>query len=182
MWTDDMKRKVSEANKGKGHPRSVETRVKIGIGSRATRLGEVKPCPYGCGVETNNGSMVRHIRSAHEFVCSYPGCPETKHKANGYCLKHHGTNSNLKKRGLTLDEYLERYDNQSGECAICRKPGTRVGDFSRGREDVLAVDHSHSTGSTRGLLCLGCNVALGHFQDNVDLLKAATDYLRSWNE
>ncbi|MFD0524054.1 endonuclease domain-containing protein [Paractinoplanes durhamensis] len=35
-----------------------------------------------------------------------------------------------------------------------------------------------ATGAVRGLLCTGCNAALGHFGDREDSLLAAVDYLR----
>jgi hypothetical protein len=43
----------------------------------------------------------------------------------------------------------------------------------------LAVDHCHTTGKVRGLLCSTCNTALGSFQDNPAYLKAAIHYLES---
>ena len=42
----------------------------------------------------------------------------------------------------------------------------------------LAVDHDHKTGKIRGLLCISCNVGLGHFQDDVELLRSAILYLQ----
>jgi len=54
------------------------------------------------------------------------------------------------------------------ECDICKKPLT----------NQLRVDHSHSTGEVRGLLCNHCNAGIGMLQDNEALLRAAADYLR----
>jgi hypothetical protein len=58
-----------------------------------------------------------------------------------------------------------------GGCAICGQ------ECPTGRR--LAVDHDHSTGSYRGLLCCNCNHALGHFRDQPDLLRRAADYLEA---
>jgi hypothetical protein len=56
---------------------------------------------------------------------------------------------------------------QEGRCATC------------GRGDkILCVDHNHSTGIVRGLLCHRCNLGIGFLQDNPDLTQRATDYLR----
>jgi len=43
----------------------------------------------------------------------------------------------------------------------------------------LVVDHCHSTGKIRGLLCHNCNRALGLMQDNVETLQNAIDYLKT---
>lgn len=66
------------------------------------------------------------------------------------------------------------FDIQRGECAIC---GATEG--GHGRTDELLVDHDHTTGEVRGLLCHGCNGGLGHFRDNVDVLQSAMLYLES---
>lgn len=68
----------------------------------------------------------------------------------------------------------EQFDSlvllQGGKCAICRadKPSGR-GEWH--------VDHDHETGKIRGLLCHRCNVGLGHFADNVQILTDAVLYL-----
>jgi formate dehydrogenase maturation protein FdhE len=68
--------------------------------------------------------------------------------------------------GLTIEEFDRMFKEQQGACAIC------------GRTDVaLVVDHNHTTGRVRGLLCSGCNHGLGRFKDNIVLLISAMDYL-----
>lgn len=42
----------------------------------------------------------------------------------------------------------------------------------------LVVDHDHSTGLIRGLLCTNCNTGLGMFKDNIKILEAAIKYLK----
>lgn len=76
---------------------------------------------------------------------------------------------NLKKFGLTLEEYDNMLKRQNDGCAIC---GKRCSTGNR-----LAVDHDHVTGRVRGLLCSKHNKALGSFSDNADLLRAAIRYL-----
>lgn len=61
---------------------------------------------------------------------------------------------------------------QFGECAICRKKPTAG-------KRAFALDHCHASGNIRGILCQQCNTGLGMFNDNVDLLAAAIEYLES---
>lgn len=72
--------------------------------------------------------------------------------------------------GITLDQYNEMLEDQGGVCAICGKP-----DEVEGRR--MAIDHNHDTGEVRGLLCGNCNRGLGNFQDNIEMLEKAKDYL-----
>jgi len=61
-------------------------------------------------------------------------------------------------------------DKQNGCCAICNyKFGQKKGD--------IKVDHCHTSGAVRGLLCDLCNRGFGYFKDNVDSFKNAINYL-----
>lgn len=74
-----------------------------------------------------------------------------------------------RKYNLTQAEYNVMLEKQNGTCAICFSKCTRA----------LAVDHEHSTGRVRGLLCNNCNRGIGHLKENVDTLKCAIDYLEN---
>lgn len=79
--------------------------------------------------------------------------------------------------GITLDQYERQFLLQNGACAICKRPQIDLG-------KPLAVDHCHKTGEVRGLLCTGCNMALGGFVDDIDNLNTAINYLNKggvWN-
>lgn len=80
----------------------------------------------------------------------------------------------LNRFGLTLDDYFKMHDAQQGVCASCGRPET---DRRNGKIRWLAVDHCHSTGAIRGLLCGNCNNGIGRFRDDPDLLRKAADYL-----
>ena len=82
--------------------------------------------------------------------------------------------------GIDLDALIALYEEQDGRCAICRKPGLQpvTGEKRKSSRGVLRVDHDHSTGAVRGLLCTTCNTALGGMQDDPALLEAAAVYLR----
>lgn len=83
--------------------------------------------------------------------------------------------------GISLAEYDALYRKQSGCCAICgiRKEPWQPGGGVKGRYRFLVVDHDHSTGRVRGLLCFGCNLAIGHFRDDPTLMLAAAAYMRT---
>lgn len=66
------------------------------------------------------------------------------------------------------DDYQELSLNQRGCCAICKQPPT----------NKLYVDHDHKTNKVRGLLCHSCNVALGHFRDDLHIIQNALRYLK----
>lgn len=91
-------------------------------------------------------------------------------KANPEKRKVYKQRERLKKFGLLIEEYDVLLTEQGGGCAAC---GRLQEDLSR----KMAVDHDHATGKVRGLLCLGCNVTLGHAGDNPLLLRALADYL-----
>ncbi len=74
---------------------------------------------------------------------------------------------------LSPDEFNDLWDSQHGECAICH-----VKMHPRGRKlDSVCVDHNHKTGAVRGLLCRGCNHAIGNFRDDPDIVFSAFEYL-----
>jgi hypothetical protein len=77
-----------------------------------------------------------------------------------------------KKYGITPKCYAEMLQAQGGACAGCGLPEA---DNVHG---VLAVDHDHETGAVRGLLCNGCNTALGLVKEDVSTMQTLIDYLR----
>jgi hypothetical protein len=74
------------------------------------------------------------------------------------------------------DNYEKLLVAQNNVCAICQKPETTI-DKNKNAPRSLAVDHCHSSGMVRGLLCGSCNKGLGLFKDNTELLNSAKKYL-----
>lgn len=71
--------------------------------------------------------------------------------------------------GLAPGEYQQMLDRQDGRCAICgNKPVTIR----------LAVDHDHTTGRVRGLLCRRCNRALGLWEGDPQKMRNLISYVR----
>ena len=73
--------------------------------------------------------------------------------------------------GIKYDEYLNMVEQQDNKCAIC---GSGAPDHHKKR---LNIDHCHTTGRVRGLLCDACNRAIGLMKDSPDLLYKAISYL-----
>lgn len=77
--------------------------------------------------------------------------------------------------GITHEDYDRMELEQEGKCAICG--GVPV----NGRGKRLVVDHDHSTGQVRQLLCSACNFGIGNFNDNTELMNKAIQYLAKFN-
>jgi hypothetical protein len=78
--------------------------------------------------------------------------------------------ASLRKYGITPEQYDLLEQQQNGLCEICKQV------CLTGRR--LAVDHDHQTNKLRGLLCSRCNIGLGQFEESIERLQAAADYLR----
>lgn len=86
--------------------------------------------------------------------------PEQRHTIS---LKHH--------HGITHADYISMLAAQGGACGICLAviPGAGLRWF--------VVDHDHTTGIVRGLLCRPCNLTIGHAKENVARLRYCVSYL-----
>ena len=73
---------------------------------------------------------------------------------------------------LTVEQYRSLLESQGNKCAICGKLG------EVGHRKGLHIDHNHTTGMVRGLLCGTCNRGIGTIGEDPDLLEAAARYLR----
>ena len=74
----------------------------------------------------------------------------------------------LKKYNLTIEQYNKLIIEQDNKCLICGKPQ---------ENKKLAIDHCHTTNKVRGLLCSRCNLGIGLFKDDPDLLLKAGQYI-----
>ena len=63
------------------------------------------------------------------------------------------------------------------DCPLCGRTELEVGSKG-GRAGAFVIDHCHKTDKFRGWLCHNCNRAIGLFNDDVEMLKRAIDYLR----
>jgi hypothetical protein len=85
-------------------------------------------------------------------------------------------NKNIRRYGITPEEYDAMFAEQEGSCAVCHKHQTEI---SYG----LCIDHVHGeTGleSVRGLLCKSCNTAIGQLGDNLEGIMRVVKYLHKY--
>lgn len=75
-----------------------------------------------------------------------------------------------RKYGITCQQRDDLLVQQNGNCAKCEKPLAKP-----------VIDHDHTTGKVRGILCYGCNVGIGLLGDSIEGLEEAVDYLRRSN-
>jgi hypothetical protein len=76
--------------------------------------------------------------------------------------------------GIDFEDWARLYEAQCARCAICR---LSIRPEGRGTH----LDHCHTSGQARGLLCSGCNVGLGNYKESPETLEAAARYLRRFN-
>jgi len=72
----------------------------------------------------------------------------------------------LIKYKITKEQFLQMIDKQNNCCAIYKKEMT-----------IVNIDHCHTTGNVRGLLCTACNTGIGKLKDDVTILGNAIIYL-----
>lgn len=107
-------------------------------------------------------------KSGHSAYCK--PCHNTRARVSRE--KHGGSRTyHLTRRyGITAAEADHLLTKQGGMCAICRVAPAKH------------VDHDHSTGAVRALLCFNCNGGLGQFRDDPDLLQMAVFYVQHHNQ
>jgi len=103
-------------------------------------------------------------------ICLIAGCGQRPSRRNAkYCSKTcRLIAARVKEYDLTLDEYNNQLIAQNFKCCVCKKDnGSRS----------LYIDHDHKTGLIRGLVCHGCNSAMGYVEDSIETLENLIVYL-----
>jgi hypothetical protein len=122
-----------------------------------------------------------HLKSKYGYYDQkgiYKGCKICRSEANKKWFERKYKNDpewQIRKHlrlnwDMTIAEYDLLLESQDNRCAIC---GTTDFGNTRGH-----IDHDHSTGKIRGILCSNCNNGLGRFKDNIEHLKNAIIYLK----
>ncbi len=119
---------------------------------------------------TDEERRLRHNERSRQWIANNKDKRKKYYEENrDSYLKIGKNNSYLRKYGITLSEKLDRLKSQGYQCLICSR---QINQYSG------KVDHDHETGQIRGILCNFCNTALGSFQDDVQLLQNAIEYLK----
>jgi len=101
------------------------------------------------------------------------------HYACRDCSKKHVRKYNLpSKYDITIENYNSLLSKQQFKCAIC---DCALVDGSHKYNERPVVDHNHSTGKVRELLCPKCNLALGNINDSSEYAYKLYQYLTKWN-
>lgn len=79
--------------------------------------------------------------------------------------KAHKQKNLLKCFGITVEDFNNQLDYQNDVCSVCGDP------------NPISVDHCHSSGKIRGILCRSCNTMLGMAKDNPNTLLSGIKYL-----
>lgn len=74
---------------------------------------------------------------------------------------------------LTESDYSLMFENQNGCCGICLNPVEYRGKNTH-------IDHCHTSGKVRKILCSNCNTAIGLMKDDVEILKKAIEYIEEY--
>jgi hypothetical protein len=81
----------------------------------------------------------------------------------------------MKEYNMTIADYDAMLLEQEGNCKVCSKPHS--GNVNGDTNKPMFIDHCHTSGKVRGLLCHNCNTALGHIKDDVELATKLIKYL-----
>jgi len=84
------------------------------------------------------------------------------------------------KFNISIEKQEEMLKKQENRCAICSTLFKKRTDKLGRVIPTFCIDHDHETGTVRGLLCKQCNLGLGNFNDSLDVLLKATEYIKKF--
>lgn len=135
--------------------------------------GDYKKCTV-CKQNKKLSSFGKHIRCKDGIRTQCKECHKTYQNKYSKSRPEKIREQHYRREfGITTEDYNRMLKEQNNQCMICK----RSDNHKRNRH--FHVDHCHSTGKVRGLLCQKCNMGLGMFDDNLELIKTAVSYLES---
>lgn len=110
-------------------------------------------------IELNNKDICKFcnkefVKSIHNQIYCKICCPQNIHSHL------------IRTYNMSYPQYLKMIEKCSGKCEICLT------------QKATDIDHNHTNGKVRGLLCHNCNMLLGHSKDNLDILNGSIEYLK----
>ena len=151
-----MPYKDKEKEKAYQKARYQKGKAKAGVGSEEYR-------------QKNKDRIKEYYQKNKDQVKARSAKYRTEHKEA--TLARERRHNLLRDFNLTVEGYNELFQKQGGRCAVC---GKHQSDF----KIALAVDHCHTTGKIRGLLCSSCNRAIGLLGDDLYGVTLAMEYLQ----
>jgi hypothetical protein len=126
-------------------------------------------------LEYKRGWYAENLERMHRVQADWRS--KNKEKILGYAKKYREKNKAkyhnyhlVKKYGLTSADRDALLQSQNNGCAVC-------GSISPRNKYGWQVDHCHRTGKVRGVLCHGCNLALGGARESKTILEQLIKYL-----
>lgn len=123
--------------------------------------------------EINRKAKAKRLAEKPELIRAYQQAYREKNRET---LRH---KERERKFGISRQEYADLFLKQNGVCAICKQPETAT---RLGKVKALSVDHCHTSGKVRGLLCSDCNTGIGKMKESREALLAAIRYLDEHSE
>jgi hypothetical protein len=134
--------------------------------------GECKPCKYLRKKKDRQKNKLKRNESAKKYRQKKGAKWRREVRKRAYNKNPDRSKCyNLRRYGMTIDEFKSLKKKQKGKCACCGATKNTDG-------KSLYVDHCHKTGEIRGLLCRKCNTGIGLLGDTVDRLERALKYLK----
>lgn len=115
-----------------------------------------------CHRKRNN--LKNQTTEGKEYWKEFNQSPKRKLYSKDYSLK--------RLYGITLKQKQSMFDAQNGKCVTCNESFKNF--------ESVCLDHDHKTGKIRGLLCRGCNNAIGLVKENCDTLDNMIRYLNDY--
>lgn len=150
-----------------------------------SKCGAVKPLSefyrHTSGRDGRQGYCIACQRAQN---LAYRTKPENREANRRRAREHYWRNieryrvrRNSANQGITEADYRLAMIAQDGRCAICGQSPVEGRKGGPNKSARLHIDHDHAAGCFRGLLCHLCNIGLGHFRDDPELLAKAAAYL-----
>lgn len=129
-----------------------------------------------CGLEAHTEEQLANFVKGKNNKHGYRQlCKECVNKSQTFDDDRTRNNFLRSRYNITIDDYNRMFEEQKGCCAICGKHQTET-------KKRLYVDHCHTTGQVRQLLCQHCNLIIGFANDNPNILAEALAYINKHKE